>query len=62
MELYNMWDFFTPDEFFAMKTAWMGKYKKNEVLDAPAAVCSIIEDWNSGKIKLVLLYYSRIFA
>jgi len=40
----------------------MGKYKKNGVLDAPAAVCSIIEDWNSEKIRLVLLYYFGIFT
>lgn len=58
MELYNMQDFSTPDEFFAMKAARMGKYKKGGVPNAAAAARSIIEDWNSGKIRFVLLYYS----
>jgi len=40
----------------------MGKYKKSGVSHAPAAACSIIEDWNSGKIRFVLLYYFGIFA
>lgn len=58
MELYNMQDFSTPDEFFAMKAARMGKYKKGGVPDAAVAARSIIEDWNSGKIRFVLLHYS----
>ncbi|KAL6257538.1 hypothetical protein P5V15_011112 [Pogonomyrmex californicus] len=51
MELYNMQDFSTPDEFFAMKAARMGKYKRGGVPDVTAAARSIIEDWNSGKIR-----------
>jgi len=62
MELYNIQDFSTPDEFFAMKAARMGKYKKGGVPDATAAARGIIEDWNSGKIRFVLLHYFFIFA
>ncbi|XP_071581391.1 guanine nucleotide-binding protein-like 3 homolog [Temnothorax nylanderi] len=51
MELYNVQDFSTPDEFFAMKAARMGKYRKGGVPDAAAAARGIIEDWNSGKIR-----------
>ncbi|XP_011260911.1 guanine nucleotide-binding protein-like 3 homolog [Camponotus floridanus] len=51
MELYNMQEFSTPDEFFAMKAAKMGKYRKGGVPDAIAAARSILEDWNSGKIR-----------
>lgn len=59
MELYNVQDFSTPDEFFAMKAARMGKYKKGGVPDAAAAARGIIEDWNSGKIRFAFLcYYS----
>lgn len=57
-ELYNMQDFSTPEEFFAMKAARMGKYRRGGVPDSTAAARSIIEDWNSGKIRFVLLYYS----
>lgn len=51
MELYNMQEFSTPDEFFAMKAARMGKYRKGGVPDTHAAARSILEDWNSGKIR-----------
>lgn len=51
MELYNMQEFSTPDEFFAMKAARMGKYRKGGVPDMHAAARSILEDWNSGKIR-----------
>ncbi|XP_011877644.1 PREDICTED: guanine nucleotide-binding protein-like 3 homolog [Vollenhovia emeryi] len=50
-ELYNMQDFSTPEEFFAMKATRMGKYKRGGVPDATAAARSIVEDWNSGKIR-----------
>lgn len=51
MDLYNMQEFSTPEEFFALKAAKMGKFKKGGVPDAAAAARSIIEDWNSGKIR-----------
>ncbi|XP_012221654.1 guanine nucleotide-binding protein-like 3 homolog [Linepithema humile] len=51
MDLYDMQEFSTPDEFFAMKAARMGKYRKGGVPDAVAAARSILDDWNSGKIR-----------
>lgn len=53
IELYDMQDFSTPDQFFAMKAAKMGKYRKGGVPDMLAAARSILEDWNSGKIRFV---------
>lgn len=61
MELYNMQDFSTPEEFFAMKGARMGKYRRGGIPDSNAAARSIVEDWNSGKIRFILLHF-RIFA
>ncbi|XP_076640527.1 nucleostemin 1 [Colletes latitarsis] len=51
MELYDVPDFSTPDEFFALKATRMGKFKKGGIPDAVAAARSILEDWNSGKIR-----------
>lgn len=51
MELYNIPEFSTPDEFFALKAARMGKYRRGGVPDKLAAARSILEDWNSGKIR-----------
>lgn len=51
MDLYEMQEFSTPDEFFAMKAARMGKFRKGGVPDTLAAARSILEDWNSGKIR-----------
>lgn len=51
MDMYNLPEFSTPEEFFALKAAKMGKFKKGGIPDAAAAARSILEDWNSGKIK-----------
>ncbi|CAD1474770.1 unnamed protein product, partial [Heterotrigona itama] len=51
MEMYNIPEFSTPDEFFALKATRMGKFKKGGIPDAIAAARSILEDWNSGKIR-----------
>lgn len=56
MELYDMQDFSTPDEFFAMKAARMGKFRKGGIPDALAAARSILDDWNSGKIRFVAIF------
>lgn len=53
MELYNMPEFSTPDEFFAIKATRMGKFKKGGVPDLLAAARSVLDDWNSGKIRFV---------
>ncbi|XP_066593562.1 guanine nucleotide-binding protein-like 3 homolog [Prorops nasuta] len=51
LELYDIEDFKTPDEFFALKATRMGKYKKGGVPNMVAAARSVLEDWNSGKIR-----------
>ena len=51
MELYDMHEFATPDEFFAKKAERMGMFKKGGVPDLMAAARSVINDWNSGKIR-----------
>lgn len=57
LELYNVQDFTTPDEFFAMKATRMGKFKKGGIPDTVAAARSILDDWNSGKIRYEILYF-----
>ncbi|KAK0166801.1 hypothetical protein PV327_004284 [Microctonus hyperodae] len=51
MELYDMTDFSTPDEFFANKALRMGMFKKRGIPNTLAAARSVLNDWNSGKIK-----------
>ncbi|XP_076754145.1 nucleostemin 1 [Xylocopa sonorina] len=51
MEMYNIPEFSTPDEFFALKAAKMGKFRKGGIPDSLAAARSILGDWNSGKIR-----------
>ncbi|XP_057332421.1 guanine nucleotide-binding protein-like 3 homolog [Microplitis mediator] len=51
MELYDIGDFSTPDEFFAMKAQRMGMLKKKGIPDPVSAARSLINDWNSGKIR-----------
>lgn len=51
MEMYNITEYSTPDEFFALKATRMGKFRKGGVPDTIAAARSILEDWNSGKIR-----------
>ncbi|XP_034191077.2 nucleostemin 1 [Osmia lignaria lignaria] len=51
LELYNVQDFTTPDEFFAMKATRMGRFKKGGIPDTVAAARGILDDWNSGKIR-----------
>lgn len=51
MEMYNITEYSTPDEFFALKATRMGKFRKGGIPDTIAAARSILEDWNSGKIR-----------
>ncbi|KOX78639.1 Guanine nucleotide-binding protein-like 3 like protein [Melipona quadrifasciata] len=51
MEMYDISEFSTPDEFFALKATRMGKFRKGGIPDTIAAARSILEDWNSGKIR-----------
>lgn len=51
MDMYNVPEYSTPDEFFALKAISMGKFKKGGIPDTLAAARSILNDWNSGKIR-----------
>lgn len=51
MEMYDVTEFTTPEEFFAKKATRMGKFRKGGIPDTLAAARSILTDWNSGKIR-----------
>lgn len=57
MELYDVTEFSTPDEFFAKKAARMGRFRKGGIPDSLAAARSILTDWNSGKLRYIIAYY-----
>jgi len=61
MSLYDVKEFSTPDEFFAMKATRMGKFRKGGVPDTTAAARSILEDWNSGKIRYIRSFITIAF-
>lgn len=46
MEMYDVTEFNTPQEFFALKAARMGRFKRGGVPDAEAAARGLLEDWN----------------
>jgi nuclear GTP-binding protein len=46
MELYNLSDFTTPEEFFSLLARRKGQFKKGGIPNAIAAAKSLIEDWN----------------
>lgn len=49
--LYDISEYDTPEEFFAKKAARMGKFLRGGVPDAENAARSLLNDWNTGKIK-----------
>lgn len=49
--LYDISQYDTPEEFFAKKAARMGKFRRGGVPDAEGAARSLLNDWNTGKIK-----------
>lgn len=51
MEMYNIPDYNTPDEFYSLKASRSGKFKRGGVPDAIAAARGLLDDWNMGKIK-----------
>lgn len=50
MELYDVTDYNSPEEFYNLKAARTGRFKKGGVPDSIAAARSLLEDWNNGKI------------
>ena len=61
MKMYDIPEFSTPDEFFALKATRMGKFRKGGIPDTIAAARSILEDWNSGKIRYLYNLYCIIY-
>ncbi|PSN51437.1 Guanine nucleotide-binding protein-like 3 [Blattella germanica] len=55
MELYNVTDYTTPQEFFSMLARRKGLFLKGGIANATAAARSLIEDWNRGKIRYYTL-------
>lgn len=55
MEMYDITEYNSPEEFYSLKAARMGRFKKGGVPDSVAAARSLLEDWNCGKIKYYTL-------
>ncbi|KAH8383469.1 hypothetical protein KR009_008857, partial [Drosophila setifemur] len=49
--MYDITSYDSFEEFFAKKAARMGKFLKKGVPDVVAAARSVLNDWNTGKIK-----------
>lgn len=49
--LYDINEYDSAEEFFAKKAARMGKFRRGGVPDAEGAARSLLNDWNTGKIK-----------
>lgn len=49
--LYDISEYDTPEEFFAKKAQRMGKFRRGGIPDAEGAARSLLNDWNTGKIK-----------
>ncbi|KAG5670945.1 hypothetical protein PVAND_001174 [Polypedilum vanderplanki] len=50
-KLYDITEYKSPEEFLAKKAVKMGKLIRGGVPDVRAAARSLIQDWNTGKIK-----------
>nr|XP_023014000.1 guanine nucleotide-binding protein-like 3 homolog [Leptinotarsa decemlineata] len=51
MELYDITEYDTPEEFYSLKAARTGRFRKGGIPDSVSAARGLLEDWNSGKIK-----------
>lgn len=50
-KLYDINEYESPEEFFALKAARTGKFLRGGVPDTEGAARSLLNDWNTGKIK-----------
>ncbi|XP_077287521.1 nucleostemin 1 [Arctopsyche grandis] len=55
MELYNLHNYESPQDFFAQLASRMGRYKRGGIPDQFAAARILLEDWNTGKVKYYTL-------
>ncbi|KAG5897472.1 hypothetical protein JTB14_031098 [Gonioctena quinquepunctata] len=51
MEMYDITEYSTPEEFYSLKAARTGRFRKGGIPDSVAAARGLLEDWNNGKIK-----------
>ncbi|KAI5644041.1 GNL3L/Grn1 putative GTPase domain-containing protein [Phthorimaea operculella] len=51
VELYEIPEFTTPQQFFACLASRMGRFKKGGVPDQEAAARILLNDWNTGKVR-----------
>lgn len=51
MELYNINEYSTPEEFYNLKAARTGRFKKGGIPNVEAAARDLLSDWNQGKIR-----------
>ncbi|KAJ2946886.1 hypothetical protein O0L34_g16219 [Tuta absoluta] len=51
VELYEIPEFNTPQQFFACLASRMGRFKKGGVPDQEAAARILLNDWNTGKVR-----------
>lgn len=49
--LYDINEYDSAEEFFVKKAARMGKFRRGGIPDAEGAARSLLNDWNTGKIK-----------
>lgn len=49
--LYGISEYDSPEEFFAKKAQRTGKFKRGGIPDSEGAARSLLNDWNTGKIK-----------
>ncbi|XP_045473899.1 guanine nucleotide-binding protein-like 3 homolog isoform X1 [Harmonia axyridis] len=55
MELYDIQEYNTPEEFLNLKAIRYGKFRKGGVPDSEVSARGLLTDWNSGKIKYYTL-------
>lgn len=61
MELYDITEYDTPEQFYSLKARRTGKYKKGGVPDIVAAARGLIEDWNRCVSMFIYCFYMLIF-
>ncbi|KAK4876229.1 hypothetical protein RN001_012651 [Aquatica leii] len=51
MEMYQISEYNTPEEFYSLKAKRSGRFKKGGIPNVEAAARDLLSDWNQGKIK-----------
>ncbi|KAB0795362.1 hypothetical protein PPYR_12201 [Photinus pyralis] len=51
MEMYDINEYSSPEEFYSLKASRTGRFKKGGVPNCEAAARDLLSDWNQGKIR-----------